>query len=739
MSNSYTEEKSREDHLNRGAIVDRVLQRLTSRPPVSEQDGQEAEQVGPKTVRVGLYGPWGTGKSTLCHLIKEKAEAEGHMVIELSLWSIKPNGIWQALHDKFRQKLKKKCCLRLKTWAYHALPSPHIKFWINLFLALGAIVFLFFWAIGCVGPLNGGEVVNASLLGVAAAFLLNSLKGLGEIGPEFFQSGLGKKVIEGLRKQLPKEKTIIVILDDLDRADPKAVPEILLALREPLEQDGVSYLLTFDREMVATALQHHHKGFDESFLEKIIDWDIHLPELAPHQRKEFLLRLVKELPDAKDYLDLKTLESLADIFPETPRSIKRFVRHLENIGTVKDRFDKEELHWPSVYSGLFMFLESYSFFCKVRKNLSEIKERRFGLNFMPSEKKKYQEKIDSLIGQLVNEEKSTNVYSYRKALLSSWLEYVSGADLNAEKYLGFSFSWAVQDSFPLTIKEFHALLADYREDEDLCLEGWLEDQLRRSKSSAAEIIKEVLRLTQDSIKNALEKYHSEAPIESELYLYQFDTNIEFYITILDVLGHKLPHSVWAEQAKELFRPVSSSPRLKELAQFSQTKEYQTLSATLDLAAGRELGVILELFKELHEISYWEGSPANKLDRRHHIIAFADKVIDDHKDLARDTVLVFVQTRGWWSVVNKIGNQSSLIIKHIIDLELILKLVANNPYAALQLLYDLPKDYPDAELTRQVRQNEKILNFIQEQSISTPERSRQQVHMAQEVLKLWARP
>lgn len=75
-----------------------------------------------------------------------------------------------------------------------------------------------------------------------------------------------------------------MILDDLDRADPRVVPELLL--RDLLELPQFSFLMPFDRGVVARTLTEHHKAWrdPDRFLEKIFDYQIALPEPSPSAR-----------------------------------------------------------------------------------------------------------------------------------------------------------------------------------------------------------------------------------------------------------------------------------------------------------------------------------------------------------------------------------------------------------------------------------------------------------------------
>ncbi|MCX4152237.1 MULTISPECIES: P-loop NTPase fold protein [Paraburkholderia] len=49
-------------------------------------------------------------------------------------------------------------------------------------------------------------------------------------------------------------KRVVVVIDDLDRANPQAIPQILMAVRELLDIPGFAFVLAFDPAVVEKSL-----------------------------------------------------------------------------------------------------------------------------------------------------------------------------------------------------------------------------------------------------------------------------------------------------------------------------------------------------------------------------------------------------------------------------------------------------------------------------------------------------
>ncbi len=146
--------------------------------------------------------------------------------------------------------------------------------------------------------------------------------------------------ITTLKKNIERElsnnkKKILVIIDDIDRLTAKESKQIFQVIKAVADFPYITYLLAFDRKVVAKALtvnQDEREGF--SYLEKIVQVPYELPMLDKyHLRQMFFKRLDKIIGEfPSDLFDKEYWSSLynagIDNFIRTPRSVVRFINAL---------------------------------------------------------------------------------------------------------------------------------------------------------------------------------------------------------------------------------------------------------------------------------------------------------------------------------------------------------------------------------------------------------------------------
>lgn len=156
------------------------------------------------------------------------------------------------------------------------------------------------------------------------------------------------------------ERRVIVIIDDLDRADPKIIPRLLLALREVLDVPAFSFVMAFDLDIVADALTDYHSGYaaGHPFLEKIVDFPFYLPVAT---RRDLAGLLETEAEKYCEFVPKESWRDVEDLLPDNPRKLKLLVR---NVASLKDevlRHDIDELDWVTILIAQLIRLESELF------------------------------------------------------------------------------------------------------------------------------------------------------------------------------------------------------------------------------------------------------------------------------------------------------------------------------------------------------------------------------------------
>ena len=216
------------DVLNRGRIA-REIYRIIK------------DQGSDRSVRIGLFGDWGYGKTTIANWVADLAAMDGHVVITFNPWSIRDlSELWLSFGIELHEALE-----------HHGVSIPSGTRTKALVARLkrdyGTLA-------DTVAP---GKLINS----VAATFIR-----------------FNRSDVKALRENLGTRR-VVVIIDDIDRADP-ILPQLLLSLRELLDVPGFAFLVPFDKGVVASALikQQSSFGSGERFLEKIFDFQIAIPE-----------------------------------------------------------------------------------------------------------------------------------------------------------------------------------------------------------------------------------------------------------------------------------------------------------------------------------------------------------------------------------------------------------------------------------------------------------------------------
>lgn len=153
----------------------------------------------------------------------------------------------------------------------------------------------------------------------------------------------------------------MVFIDDLDRADPAVVPKLLLVLRELLDVSRFAFVLAFDRQIVATALQSYNAAWKSSgneFLDKVIDFPFDLPAPSLAQIKRLALAQFRL---GCPFVPSGAIAEIEKLLPSNPRKLKLFARMIASIKEEATRHEADELDWPVILVFALIRAESEAF------------------------------------------------------------------------------------------------------------------------------------------------------------------------------------------------------------------------------------------------------------------------------------------------------------------------------------------------------------------------------------------
>ena len=212
---------------------------------------------------VGVFGPWGSGKTSFVNLARKTFDDSGTPVLDFNPWLFSGT---EQLVERFFTELSAQMEER-----------GDLE---NVVAAIGKYGNAVSGLAGILANLLGGP-----LAGQSASELLKAIGDLAH--PPESVNRLRDNVVRALEE---RDKPIVVVLDDVDRLSSPEVRDVFKLVRLTASFPNLVYIVACDRLRVERALgEQEMPGRD--YLEKIIQWSFDLPEIPNHV-------LAQQLPGA---------------------------------------------------------------------------------------------------------------------------------------------------------------------------------------------------------------------------------------------------------------------------------------------------------------------------------------------------------------------------------------------------------------------------------------------------------
>lgn len=220
---------------------------------------------------VGLFGPWGSGKTSFVNLARKTFEAAEIPVLDFNPWLF--SGTEQLIERFFAEV------------AASMDENSELKEIGEVFRKYGT-------------ALNATASIASTLLGLPQIGEL-----VGKITKAAENTGVPESVVaqrRAIRTALEKRgRQIIVVLDDVDRLSASEIREVFKLIRLTASFPNIVYIVPCDRPRVEAALSEREPSLSGSdYLEKIIQWSSNLPEIPVHLlRKQLWTSVDRALAD----------------------------------------------------------------------------------------------------------------------------------------------------------------------------------------------------------------------------------------------------------------------------------------------------------------------------------------------------------------------------------------------------------------------------------------------------------
>jgi len=235
-------ENAKDDALNRGAFAENLAKVMLN-------------YTVPEGFVIGIYGKWGSGKTSVINMVLEKAksmyedDAQKPIVLRFNPWLYSEQ---QQLISQFFKQLSS--AIKINRPKLEIL-FKHMNAYADI-LELARLI-----------PLIGGSVADAGKLLKARAKAYNES-----------QNNDLQRAKDAIITALLKEKIkLIVTIDDIDRLSSAEVALIFQLVKSLADFPYTIYLLSFDREVVIRALADVQRGDGAEYLEKVVQVPFELP------------------------------------------------------------------------------------------------------------------------------------------------------------------------------------------------------------------------------------------------------------------------------------------------------------------------------------------------------------------------------------------------------------------------------------------------------------------------------
>lgn len=267
-----------------------------------------ARRLDPSSIVIGLFGPWGDGKTSVLKMMEESLDQHGQVVtIRFNPWHFpSEDALLRGFFATLAEALGKEPAFKEKAAA--------------LLESYGGIL----------------SVISVALPGVE----INPGEAAKQIGESLSKVSLDKlkDQIDALLGQ--SGKRLVILIDDIDRLDRQETHAIFKLVKLSASFKYTCYVLAFDDEVVAAALgERYGAGGQEAgraFLEKIIQVPLHLPPADQMSLREIAFEGVEHALNQagivlnQRQIDVFTRHFVDGLEPklETPRVAKLYTNAL---------------------------------------------------------------------------------------------------------------------------------------------------------------------------------------------------------------------------------------------------------------------------------------------------------------------------------------------------------------------------------------------------------------------------
>jgi len=235
-----------QDRFSRWSFSERVAQVISKRSD-------------PSSIVIGLYGIWGDGKTSVLNFIEKSLERDENVI-----------------------------CIKFNPWRFGTEDELLTGFFFDIAGALDAELIK-----------TGDKLKDFVKKAAPGAGAIMGAKGAGDALGSFISGPDINELKRRIERELESaKKRVLILIDDVDRLEKTEIHALFRLVKLTADFKYTSYILAFDKDVVAASLQDRYssaaENSGEAFLEKIIQVPLHLPAVEKQVLREFCFQGVDE-------------------------------------------------------------------------------------------------------------------------------------------------------------------------------------------------------------------------------------------------------------------------------------------------------------------------------------------------------------------------------------------------------------------------------------------------------------
>lgn len=247
-----------------------------------------SKRTDPSSIVIGIYGAWGEGKTSIFNFIEGELNSEDHVV-----------------------------CIRFNPWRFGQEEEMLLNFFNDMAAAIDRSIET--------KKEKVGEFINKFVKPTANMF------GKGEVA-EGVSAFFSNADIEEIRSRVEsilneEKKRVVILLDDIDRLEKNEIHAVFRLVKLTADFKYTAYVLAFDKEMVASALQERfgegNTKAGNAFLEKIIQVPLQLPSIDSQDLRTFCL---KGVDNALSIAEINLTDEQVQLFVNNFTAIEKLLK-----------------------------------------------------------------------------------------------------------------------------------------------------------------------------------------------------------------------------------------------------------------------------------------------------------------------------------------------------------------------------------------------------------------------------